>query len=55
MDIIDVKFFGIFGMERWPTFNLADSFVLVFGVILVISFLMEDRKGKKSITEVKDE
>ena len=55
VDFIDVKFFGIFGMERWPTFNLADSFVLVFGVILVISFLMEDRKGKKSITEVKDE
>lgn len=56
VDFIDVKFFGIFGMERWPTFNLADSFVLVCGVILVISFLLEGQKTEKKIAvEVKDE
>lgn len=39
VDFIDVKFFGIFGMERWPTFNVADAAVVVCGVILIISFI----------------
>lgn len=39
VDFIDVKFFGIFGMERWPTFNVADAAVVVCGIILIISFI----------------
>lgn len=39
VDFIDVKFFGIFGLERWPTFNVADAAVVVCGIILIISFL----------------
>ena len=38
VDFIDVKFFGIFGLERWPTFNVADSAVVVCGLLLIISF-----------------
>ena len=40
VDFIDVKFYGLFGLERWPTFNVADSAVVVCGIILVISFLI---------------
>ena len=39
VDFIDVKFFGIFGLERWPTFNVADAAVVVCGIILIVSFL----------------
>ena len=38
VDFIDVKFFGIFGLNRWPTFNIADSAVVVCGIILLITF-----------------
>jgi signal peptidase II len=49
VDFIDVKFFGIFGMERWPTFNIADASVVVGGIILIISILLykeEEQKGE---------
>jgi signal peptidase II len=39
VDFIDVKFFGIFGLDRWPTFNIADSSVVICGIILIISFI----------------
>lgn len=40
VDFIDVKFYGLFGLERWPTFNVADSAVVVCGILLVISFIV---------------
>lgn len=39
VDFIDVRFFGIFGWERWPTFNIADSAVVVCGIVLAIDLL----------------
>ena len=47
VDFIDVKFFGIFGLERWPTFNVADAAVVVCGIILIVSFLITICKEKK--------
>jgi signal peptidase II len=44
VDFIDVKFFGIFGLERWPTFNIADSAVVICGLLLAVSLLF-GRKG----------
>lgn len=46
VDFISVKFYGIFGMDRWPTFNLSDSFVVVFVILFAISviFTREARK-----------
>ena len=46
VDFISVKFYGIFGMDRWPTFNLSDSFVVVFVILFAISviFTRETRK-----------
>ena len=43
IDFIDVRFFGIFGMERWPTFNVADSSVVICGIVLAISLLLQRR------------
>jgi signal peptidase II len=51
VDFIDVKFYGLFGLERWPTFNVADSAVVVCGILLVISFVVtsvRESKEKKS-------
>lgn len=47
VDFIDVKFYGLFGLERWPTFNVADSAVVVCGILLVISFLLTIKNSKK--------
>ena len=48
VDFIDVKFYGLFGMERWPTFNVADSAVVVCGILLVVSFLVQISKESNS-------
>lgn len=37
VDFLDVKFYGLFGLERWPTFNVADASVVVGGILLIIS------------------
>lgn len=53
VDFIDCKFFRIPGITpsgRWPTFNVADSAVVVCGIILLISFIkltIEDEKKAK--------
>ncbi len=39
VDFIDVKFYGIFGLERWPTFNVADSSIVVFGILLFLTMV----------------
>lgn len=43
VDFLDFRFYGLLGMERWPTFNLADATVVVSGIILFISFLLPSR------------
>lgn len=48
VDFIDVKFYGLFGLERWPTFNVADSAVVVCGILLVISFIGSIKNDKKN-------
>ena len=39
VDFISVKFYGLFGLERWPTFNIADSSVVVSCIILLITLI----------------
>ena len=50
VDFIDVKFFGLFGLERWPTFNIADSAIVVCALGLFITILLhawsEKRKSR---------
>jgi signal peptidase II len=39
VDFISVRFFGIFGWERWPTFNIADSSVVICCILFLISII----------------
>jgi len=46
VDFIDVKFYGIFGMERWPTFNFADSSVVVCCLLLFVTLFITSKEQK---------
>jgi signal peptidase II len=46
VDFVSVKFYGLFGLERWPTFNVADSAVVVAGLALLVSFMREGNGSK---------
>jgi signal peptidase II len=47
VDFISVKFFGVLGFERWPTFNIADSSVVICVIIWIVSlFFMPSGAGK---------
>lgn len=50
VDFIDVKFYGLFGLERWPTFNVADSAVVVCGSLLFISMLFSSVKKDPDVS-----
>jgi signal peptidase II len=43
VDFISVKFYGLLGLSRWPTFNVADSSVVVCGVLLFASVLFAQK------------
>jgi signal peptidase II len=46
VDFISVKFYGIFGMERWPTFNIADSSVVICCILFFISIMAGSKHSK---------
>ena len=46
VDFISVKFYGLLGMERWPTFNVADSGVVICCVILFLTMLRGREKSE---------
>ena len=48
VDFIDVKFFGIFGWNRFPTFNVADSSVVICGIIILLSFFVSISNSSNS-------
>ena len=39
VDFVDVKFYGILGFSRFPTFNLADSTVVIASILLLATSL----------------
>ncbi|WP_024653560.1 signal peptidase II [Borrelia persica] len=45
VDFLDVKFFGIFGLQRWPTFNFADSYVVVGMTVFIVYDLFSKSKS----------
>ena len=47
VDFISVKIYGLFGWERWPTFNIADSSVVVCCILLFITILFGAKKDVK--------
>ena len=52
VDFLDFKFYGLFGLERWPTFNVADASVVLTVALLFISLIKQgidtQKKGKNS-------
>ena len=46
VDFLDFRFYGLFGMERFPTFNVADSSIVVCGILLFISFWIKEKNKK---------
>ena len=44
VDFISVKIYGLFGWDRWPTFNIADSSVVVCCILLFITILINPHK-----------
>jgi len=49
VDFISIKFYGIFGLERWPTFNVADASVVICSILLL--FTMVIGSGKKKVNK----
>ena len=44
VDFLSIKFYGIFGLSRWPAFNVADMSVVVSGILLVVLFMLQERR-----------
>ncbi|MDR3123886.1 MAG: signal peptidase II [Treponema sp.] len=44
VDFISVKLYGFLGMDRWPTFNIADSSVVICGILLFLSIILFPRR-----------
>jgi signal peptidase II len=50
VDFISVNIYGLFGMQRWPTFNIADSSVVVCCLLLLVTMFITPKK-KETINE----
>lgn len=48
VDFISVKVYGLFGFERWPTFNIADASVVVTGILLLLSLFFPGSREQAS-------
>ena len=47
VDFISIKFYGLFGFDRWPTFNVADSSVVVCCILLFISIIFSPKSAEE--------
>ena len=45
VDFVSIKFYGLFGIERYPTFNFADSTVVVAGIIVIILYIVRHKRS----------
>ncbi|MBP5358852.1 MAG: signal peptidase II [Treponema sp.] len=48
VDFIDVYFPIYFESKRWPTFNVADSVIVVCVALLLISFIVNEVKSRRN-------
>jgi signal peptidase II len=46
VDFISVKFYGFLGLERWPTFNIADSSVVICCILFLISIFVDFKETR---------
>ncbi len=47
VDFISVKFYGILGMDRFPTWNVADSSVVISVGLLLITIIADELRKKE--------
>jgi len=47
VDFVSVKIYGLFGWDRWPTFNIADSSVVVCCILLFVTILISPHKKEE--------
>lgn len=47
VDFLSFKFYGLFGLERWPTFNVADATVVVCGILLALTAIFPSLSRRK--------
>lgn len=45
VDFISVNFYGFLGFTRWPTFNIADSSVVIFGLLLLFTIFIPPKEN----------
>lgn len=57
VDFVSLRMYGLFGMERWPTFNVADSTIVVSGILLMLAILFGRHAGRQdpALSEEKEE
>ena len=55
VDFVSVKFYGLFGMERWPTFNVADASVVICSLLLLFTMIIPSRKNQAIAAEPSNE
>jgi signal peptidase II len=48
VDFISVNFFGFLGLDRWPTFNIADASVVVCGILLFLTIILFPPRQEKA-------
>lgn len=48
VDFLDFKFYGLFGLERWPTFNVADTTLVISSITMIIVLLVGEIRLRKS-------
>ena len=53
VDFISVRIYGLFGWDRWPTFNVADSSVVVCCILLFITIFIFSKQEKGKSNEQK--
>jgi len=46
VDFISVNTYNLFGMSRWPTFNIADSSVVVCCILLLVTIFISPKKAE---------
>lgn len=47
VDFLSFRFYGLFGLERWPTFNVADASVVVSVILLAVSTIVVEARAKR--------
>jgi len=47
VDFISTKFYGLFGMERWPTYNIADWSVIVSVSLFALTTIVIEARRKE--------